>query len=172
MSFLFSSRAPDGKRSNSLVPTWRLLFYVIVLLSPLSLYLFTPCIALSGAQFRTQNEIEEVVVLPNSDSDPPQPGITTSYHPTISFGYATYEWQYSDMLTLASYYCIGPDIIASHPSGFAIQGHYNPFTGVLIWDGKVYQKTSQGMFSFLTYLLCGIAALLIVVLVRRRPSSL
>ena len=139
----------------------RLLNGILVVIFCLAIYSSISCLSISNANFRSQQAHSAIVMLPNSDTDPVE---YNTYYPTLSFRYGTYIDTQSDSFTPGSYVCRFGRIFASSSAGEQISASYDPFTGVLTWDGALYQNLAQP--QGVADLLLASVGLLIALLIR------
>jgi hypothetical protein len=58
-------------------------------------------------------------------------------HWDIFFTETTWAWSYSDVSDAGDYTCVNGDLTATGAAAY--EGHYDPSTGRLVWDGVEYE---------------------------------
>ena len=98
------------------------------------------CLTMGLSQFQSFEEKTIVTRLPNSDTDP---GEYYKYHATISFRFGQYVQQESDFFITGSYRCRSGKVTVHSPSGGTFSANYDPSTGILVWGGKHYRRSTS-----------------------------
>lgn len=132
-------------RKSKLLPLTMLAIIIFVYIGVV--YSF-PCLALNGIKFRSFEGVRVGVILPGDET----PGFEGSImYPTIFFKNGKFVWWVSDMGISGSYECHSGNItaITSYDNNPQIV-QFDPFTGILLWNGEKYHSTSQIIVVLLT----------------------
>ena len=101
---------------------------------PLSIEFPDTCAVLEGSRFRS---------VKFHDVGASAHGIPTLGRWQITFGDGEFDWVYGQHGESGSYACAGLDLIGLARDGRELSGTYDPFTGLLSWDGIVYLNESD-----------------------------
>jgi hypothetical protein len=144
----------------------KLVYGIIIFIFCTVVYDSVSCLPIINTQFRTTNEVSEVAVLPNSDTDPVE---YYTYYPTIRFRVVQYTKQESDVLFSGSYSCWFGLIFARSSTGQRAFAYYDLLTGDLRWGREVdlYQNQNLARSQGLAILLLLIFGLCIREVFRR-----
>lgn len=116
---------------------------IVIILLAILIYLFFSdpiCSAVRRSKFQSIEEKSGTAKLPMSDTEP---GVYYKYHTIITFGDGEYTQQEDDFFIIGSYSCKLGKIVARSPVSDSILGDYNPFSGILLWDGERYQQSNS-----------------------------